>query len=183
MKIGEAIMLQDFRIYHKLMKRKLFNTILTKSTKNPFPNGKYPSYVYWKQLEAIFKELGSELYKKVWITDTCHPTVSAKYKYKNQDVYVQTGVTFTQALTHVRDTNKRCKLHYARILNCYNVARECIAFAQTSGHMDLAVKCNIRHKYYLEQVFDRFGLNRKCIELDETEEIPKMVIIMDGDTP
>ena len=175
MKTYETIFLGDFKYYCKMIKRDIFNDILDKSNSHAFPKGKIIKHRYEDNLENIFHKFRKHIVKDVYgkPIKTEHTKI---IKVKGRDVYIQTNVTFEDIIWHIIH-KQVLDLHFKRILKCYKVTRECIEFVERSNHEDLAVKCNRRHHYYLKRIFNRFSLNLRCLEVDDSYDEPKMVII------
>jgi len=178
MSTAETIFLGDFKHYCKMIKRNIFNDILDKSNSHAFPKGKVNRFRYETNLDSIFHKFMKHIIRDVYgkKVKTEHTKIIQK---KGEEIYIQTDVKFDDILTHIIHT-KVLDLHFTRILNCYKIARECIDFAERANHYDLAVKCNYRYKYYMTRVFTRFGLNLRCIEVDDKYDKPKMIIIHHG---
>ena len=181
MKPYESIFYGDFKYYCKTIKRDIFNKVIDESHSHAFPDGKLRKRRYENNLEAIFAKFKKHIIRNLYMKDIETPMTKHITDKHGKLVRVQPNVTFDEIIRMILKS-QMLSLHFHRILECYKSARECIEFEQRSHHDDLAVKCNYRHYYYLKRVFDRFSLNRRCLEPDDSFDKPKMIIIMnDGD--
>jgi len=181
-----AILYQDLKRYFKYMKRDIFVNIMVRpNKKGPFPKGKHPSYKYESLLDTLFMRLKKKAYKKLWFNSDIrdkHTTVpwmimhNPKYDPKNK-LLVHTNVTFRMFCDMlISDNGAHAWLR--KLDTCYKIAGEAMDFVNTSNHMDVEIRCGHQYRSCLLMVFDRFGLNRKCIKAGDKYKAPELHIIM-----
>lgn len=183
MRTSETILNRDMMEFFKYHKRHVFNVVLDKSGKNPFPQGKKPPYRYYQLINELFRVFKKPLYTKLLCGSTpISDRTTIKTMPDGTKLTVQTGVKFDDFMWLACIKDPKLSHHFKRISDCYKAAYDMMSFARYSGHEDLAVKCNPQHIYYMRKVFDRFSLNRRCIERDMKAKEPYMIIIHHKDS-
>lgn len=180
MRTSETILNRDMQQFFKYHKRHIFNTLLDKSGKNSFPQGKKPPYIYHRLINELFSVFKKPLYTKILcVPEPISKGTIVKVLPDGNKITVQTRAKFDEFMLFACVKDPKLSHHFRRISACYKAAYDMMDFAKHSGHENLTVKCNPQDIYYMRRVFDRFSLNRRCIERDMKAKEPYMDLIHD----
>ena len=181
MKYPDEVMFNDLRRYFRLLRRDLHNHVLKqrrRGTLNPYPDGKTRYNLNYEQhLRDLFAEFGKYYFlKMVFVGPVAYRVTTSITKEEvdtslvpfprhKKKTLVQTNVGFDDFGDAIA-TNGRTHAHLIRIRDCYIIALRCEEIYRRSKHEDFTIKCNSTYRTYMLKVFNRFGLNPKCVVAD-----------------
>ena len=181
-----AVLYQDLTRYFKYMKRDIFNNLLVRPYRaSAFPKGKHPAYRYEKLLDTLFIRLKKKAHRKLWFnSDILDKYTTAPWVPLHNPNYdprkvpmVHTNVTFRMFCDMLYD-DAGAHAWLRKVDTCYKIAGKAMELVDTSGHMDVEIRCGPQYRSCLLSVFDRFGLNRRCIKASTKYGEPELHIIM-----
>ena len=172
-----SVLNQDIKRLFKICKRDVFNKILNKKGKNPFPDGKHRSRVYEEHLKTTLRHVKDYIVKDLLLNNTIQGPQTKVIE--NGRYHVHLNIKFVDVLKGL--DKHPLSFRYKRLYQCYYCALKCIDINRRSGHEDFTILCPASYRSIMINTFIRFGLNRRCVEVSTKVDRPVILINTDPD--